>query len=109
MATSKAYRDFIIEQLRGLDDIVLRPMMGEFLLYYRGVLVGGIYDEKVLIKESPSTEKYHLAQVVPYESAKRTMYYLEDVDDVERMVEVIQAAYDDLSKVPTKKKSKSKK
>lgn len=109
MVTSKAYRDFIIEQLHGLDDIVLRPMMGEFLLYYRGVLVGGIYDERILIKESPSTEKYHLAQVIPYESAKRTMYYLEDVDDVERMAEVIRAAYADLSKIPAKGKAKSKK
>ena len=108
MATSKAYQEFIAEQLSELDDITLRPMMGEYLLYYRGVLVGGIYDERVLIKESPSTEKYALPQVIPYETAKRTMYHIEDVDDRAKMMEIIEAAYEDLKQLPKKSSRRRK-
>lgn len=108
MSTSKAYCDHILEQLNLLDDITVRPMMGEYLLYFRGVLVGGIYDERLLIKESPSTEKYQMMRVIPYESAKRTMYYFEDVDNKEKFAEVIQAAYADLSKTAKKPRARKK-
>ena len=50
MASSKEYLDFILEQLSGLEDISHRAMMGEYLLYYRGKLVGGIYDDRLLVK-----------------------------------------------------------
>lgn len=108
MATSKAYQEFIAEQLSELDDITLRPMMGEYLLYYRGVLVGGIYDERVLIKESPSTEEYAMPRVIPYEGAKRTMYHIEDVDDKDQMVEIVQTAYEDLKLLPKKSPKRKK-
>lgn len=108
MATSKMYQGFIAEQLGSLDEITFRPMMGEYLLYYRGVLVGGIYDERVLIKESPSTEKYALPQVIPYDTAKRTMYQIEDVDDKDKMIEIIETAYGDLSKSAKKLSSHKK-
>ena len=51
MATSKEYKDFIIEQLSILSDITYRPMMGEYLLYYKGILFGGIYDDRLLVKK----------------------------------------------------------
>ena len=50
MATTKEYRDFILEQLKLLDNITCKPMMGEYLLYYKDVLFGGIYDDRLLVK-----------------------------------------------------------
>lgn len=108
MSTSNQYRDFIANQLSSLGEITLRPMMGEYLLYYKGVLVGGIYDEKLLIKESPSTAKYQLPQVIPYDTAKRTMYYIEDVKNCAQLPEIILDAYSDLSKSTKKPRSRKK-
>ena len=81
MASSKAYRDFILEQLSGLEGISCRAMMGEYILYYRGKIVGGIYDDRFLVKQTksaialmPDAEKE-----LPYEGAKEMLL----VDDVE--------------------------
>lgn len=103
MSTSPSFRDYIAEQLAPLGDVTLRPMMGEYLLYYHGVLIGGIYNERLLIKESLSAEKYHLPQVLPYDTAKRTMYHVEDIDDREKLAEIIAAVYEDLHKSTPKK------
>lgn len=97
MTTSKSYQEFILECL-ALDDISVRPMMGEYLLYYCGTLVGGIYDEQLLLKEVPSTAKYNLEQVLPYVGAKRTMYLVEDLDDKDKLKELILATYAELAK-----------
>ena len=98
MATSKDFCNFILEQLSSLSDVTCRPMMGEYLLYYRGVLVGGIYDERVLLKETPSNQSCNLTQVLPYDGAKRTMYLIEDPDDATTLAELIQNTYRDLRK-----------
>ena len=50
MASSKAYLDFILDQLSGLDEISCRAMMGEYILYYRGKIIGGLYDDRFLVK-----------------------------------------------------------
>ena len=50
MASSKEYLDFILEQLSELDDVTYRAMMGEYIIYYRGKIVGGIYDDRLLVK-----------------------------------------------------------
>lgn len=97
MATSKEFCEYVLEQLDLLDDARVRPMMGEYLLYYREVLVGGIYDERLLLKETPSLAEYHLPQVVPYDSAKRTMFYVEDLEDKARLKELIQLTYTEFS------------
>ena len=52
MASGKEYLHFILEQLSDLDDISYRPMMGEFILYYRGKIVGGVYDDRLLVKKN---------------------------------------------------------
>lgn len=98
MSTSKEFCAYVLDQLNELNDITARPMMGEFLLYYRGTLFGGIYDERLLIKEVPSNVKYNLPKVIPYEGAKRTMYHVEDLDDRGRVTEIILATYPDLPK-----------
>ena len=58
MATTKEYRDFVLEQLNLLDTITCKSMMGEYLLYYNGILFGGIYDDRLLVKIVDSNKKW---------------------------------------------------
>ena len=88
MATSKEYKDFIIEQLDLLNNITCKAMMGEFLLYYNGVLFGGIYDNRLLVKIVDSNKKYNMQEQLPYESAK-PMYLVDDVDNKELLKEIV--------------------
>ena len=88
MATSKEYRDFIVEQLDVLDSITCKSMMGEFLLYYDGVLFGGIYDNRLLIKKVETNHKFNMEEQIPYEGAK-PMCFVEDVDNKELLKEIV--------------------
>lgn len=95
MATVKEYKEFIVEQLDLLDNIVCRPMMGEYLLYCDGTLFGGIYDNKLLIKIVNSNKKYNLQEQIPYEHAK-PMYIIDDLDNKELIKEIVLATCEDL-------------
>ena len=95
MASTKKYRDYVLEQLNLLGDISYKPMMGEYLLYYRGVLFGGIYDDRLLIKRVESNEKYKLSEEIPYDGTK-SMYQIENIDDSEELREIIINTYNDL-------------
>ena len=88
MATSKEYKDFILEQLDLLDNITYKAMMGEFLLYYNNVLFGGIYDNRLLVKIVDTNKKYNMQEQIPYESAK-FMYLVEDIDNKELLKEIV--------------------
>ena len=88
MATTKDYRDFILGQLSLLDNITCKSMMGEYLLYYNGILFGGIYDDRLLVKKVENNKKYNMKEELPYEGAK-TMYLVEDVDNKELLKEII--------------------
>ena len=88
MASTKEYRDYILEQLRDLPGITCRPMMGEFLLYLDGVLFGGIYDDRLLVKIVPTNAEFGMSEAIPYEKGK-PMYFVEDVDNVDRLAEII--------------------
>ncbi len=88
MATSKEYKEFILEQLNLLDNITCKAMMGEFLLYYKDVLFGGIYDNRLLLKIVDTNKKYGMQEQIPYETAKH-MYLVEDVDNKELLKEII--------------------
>lgn len=90
MASTKSYCDFVLEQLSGLETIDCRPMMGEFLLYYRGVLFGGVYDNRLLVKKTVGNGKFNLPEAVPYPHAK-PMYYIADVEDYVRLQEIVSA------------------
>lgn len=79
MASSKEYKDFILEQLSSLNPSC-RPMMGEFLIYVNGVYFGGIFDDRFLIKITNSNQKYKLIKELPYNGAK-PMYLVDNVDD----------------------------
>ena len=89
MASTKEYRDCILEQLSEVPDISCRPMMGEFLLYSAGVLFGGIYDDRLLVKIVPENEQYKMPESTPYDGAK-PMYLVEDKDDKERLAEIVE-------------------
>ena len=65
MATSKEYRDYVIDSLSLLDNITYKPMMGEYLLYHNGILFGGIYDDRLLIKRVEDNKKYNLEEAIP--------------------------------------------
>ena len=95
MASTKEYRDYVLEQLSLLGDISYKPMMGEYLLYYRGVLFGGIYDDRLLIKKVESNKKYELSEEIPYNGAK-PMYQIDNIDDQEELREIIINTYNDL-------------
>ena len=88
MATTKDYRDFVLEQLSLLDNITCKAMMGEYLLYHNGVLFGGIYDDRLLVKIVDSNRKHNMQESIPYESAK-PMYLVADVDKKEKLKEIV--------------------
>ena len=96
MATTKEYKDFVLEQLNLLDNITCKPMMGEYLLYYSGILFGGIYDDRLLVKIVDSNKKYNMQESIPYDGAK-TMYLVDDIDNQETLKEIVLATCKDLS------------
>lgn len=104
MASTKEYLDFIMEQLSELDEIAFRAMMGEYILYYRGKVFGGIYDDRMLVKPVPAALKLmpNAEMELPYEGAKE-MLLVDDVDDREFLGELIRSMWEEL---PEKKKKK---
>ena len=104
MASSKEYLDFILEQLSELDEITYRTMMGEYILYYRGKIIGGIYDDRLLVKPVKSAVAFmHDATFeLPYEGAKE-MLLVDDVDNKDFLTKLFNAMYDELP-LPKKKR-----
>ena len=104
MASSKEYLDFILEQLSGLDGITHRAMMGEYILYYRGKIVGGIYDDRLLVKPVAAAvaRMPDAAYELPYEGAKE-MLMVDGVDSRDFLAELFRAMYDELP-APKKKR-----
>ena len=104
MASRKEYLDFILEQLSELEEIAYRAMMGEYIIYYRGKIVGGIYDDRLLVKPVKSAillmpdANYEL----PYEGAKE-MLLVNDVDSKDFLTRLFNAMYNELP-APKKKK-----
>lgn len=96
MASTKEYRDYILEQLSLVPGISCRPMMGEFLLYANGVLFGGIYDDRLLVKKTDGNAEFGMSEALPYEGAK-PMYLVDEVDDKERLKEIIEETTRDLN------------
>ena len=97
MATTKEYKDFILEQLDILEGITCKSMMGEYLLYYNSILFGGIYDDRLLVKIVENNKEYNMEEQIPYPSAK-PMYLVEDVDNKELLKEIIIATCEGLKK-----------
>lgn len=104
MASSREYLEFVLEQLSDLEDISYRAMMGEYIIYYRGKIVGGIYDDRFLVKPvKTALEMMPDADMeLPYEGAKE-MLLIDDVDDREFLSDLLEAMYDELP-APKKKR-----
>ncbi len=104
MASTKEYLDFVLEQLSGLDEIFYRAMMGDFILYYRGRIFGGIYDDRLLVKPVPAAAKLmpDASMALPYDGAKE-MLLVDDVDNREFLCELVENMWEEL---PEKKKKK---
>ena len=102
MASDKEFHDFVIERLSTLEGISTRRMMGEYVLYYRGIVVGGIYDNRLLLKPTRSAEEimsdssFGIVKEIPYEGAKEMI--AADIDDPELTCRVIEAVAIDLTK-----------
>jgi len=97
MASSKEYLDFIMDQLSDLEEVKVRAMMGEYIIYYRGKIVGGIYDDRFLVKPVPAAVAFmpDAQKEMPYEGAKE-MLLVDNVDNREFMCNLLRAMYDGL-------------
>ena len=97
MASSKEFLQFIMEQLSDLNDISYRPMMGEYIIYYRGKIVGGIYDDRLLVKKTKSAIELMPMAICdfPYDGGKE-MLLVEEVDSKEFLAKLFEAMYDEL-------------
>ena len=104
MASSKEYLDYILEQLSMLDEISCRAMMGEYIIYYRGKIVGGIYDDRFLVKPTKSAAAMmpDAELELPYEGAKE-MLLVDNVENREFLRDLLEAMYDELPAVKKKK------
>ncbi|MBR2256127.1 MAG: TfoX/Sxy family protein [Blautia sp.] len=104
MASSKGYLDFLLEQLSELSDVTWRAMMGEYIIYYQGKIVGGIYDDRFLVKPTKSAAAMmpNANMEVPYEGAKE-MLLVDNVENKKFLRELLEAMYEEL---PTPKKKR---
>ena len=104
MPSTKAYLDYVMEQLSGLSGVSCRAMMGEYILYYNGKIVGGIYDDRLLVKPVKSAMNLlpNAPKELPYEGAKE-MLLVEQVDDAAFLCCLLEAMYEELP-APKKKK-----
>ena len=104
MASNKEYLEYILGQLSELEEITYRTMMGEFIIYYRGKIVGGIYDDRLLVKPIKSAISYMstVSYELPYEGAKE-MLLVDEVDNKEFLTGLFNAMYEELPKQKRKK------
>ena len=105
MASSKEYLNFISEQLSDLEEITYRSMMGEYIVYYRGKIIGGIYDDRFLVKPVKSAIAYmpHAKYELPYDGAKE-MLLVDEVDNKDFLTGLFNSMYDELPAPKPKKK-----
>ena len=107
MSSTKEYLGFIMDQLSELDGIRFQAMMGEYILYYRDRVFGGIYDDRLLVKPVPASVRMmpDAATELPYEGA-REMLLVGDVDNRAFLCELVRNMWEEL---PEKKRSVRKK
>lgn len=107
MASSKEYFTYVSEQLSDLNGVTFRPMMGEYIIYFRGKIIGGIYDDRLLVKPTDSAKALlpNARYELPYDGAK-AMLFVDCVDDKELLEKLFSVVYEDLP-LP-KRKSKAR-
>jgi len=104
MASSKEFLEYVLEQLSDLEEISYRAMMGEYIIYYRGKIIGGIYDDRFLVKPVKIAKSLmpNADMELPYEGAKE-MLLVEEMENREFLRELVEAMYEELP-VPRKRK-----
>ena len=103
MSSTEQYLEFVLDLLSELDDVAHRKMMGEYVLYYRGKVIGGIYDDRFLLKVTPASERLlpDAPRAIPYEGAKEML--LVEIEDRDALCDVVSAMWEELP-APKKKK-----
>lgn len=98
MTSSRNYLDFVLDRLSDVDDVTYRPMMGEYILYFKGKVIGGIYDDRFLVKPTKSAKRLmpEAAYETPYAGAK-DMLLVDNIDDSDFLRELLEALYVDLT------------
>ena len=97
MASTKIFKDFVLEQLNLLENVTYKPMMGEFLLYCKGIYFGGIFDDRFLIKSTTTNKDLNLKSATPYEGAK-PMLLIENLENKEYLKKVVTQTINGLKK-----------
>lgn len=107
MASSRGYLEYILEQLSGLDEITYRSMMGEYIIYYRGRIAGGIYDDRLLVKPVDAASSYlrEVQYQAPYEGAK-DMILVDDTDNSDYLCGLFETIHEQLPAPKPKKKNR---
>ena len=105
MSTTKEYLNFVLEQLSPITGITHRAMMGEYIIYINDKILGGIYDNRFMIKETPTALSImpSVKKELPYNGAKKEMLLIEDLDDKDFLKDLIEKIYPELP-LPKKKK-----
>ena len=103
MATNKAYVEYIMEKLKAIGDFSYRPMMGEYVVYYKGKVIGGLYDNNFLLKTTKAAETFleNISLEVPYSGAKPMIMI--DIEENKNLKDLFEAMYLELPE-PKKKK-----
>ena len=98
MTSSRNYLDFVLDRLSDVDDVTYRPMMGEYILYFKGKVIGGIYDDSFLVKPTKSAKRLmpEAAYETPYAGAN-DMLLVDNIDDSDFLCELLEALYADLT------------
>ena len=98
MTSSRNYLDFVLDRLSDVDDVTYRPMMGEYILYFKGKVIGGIYDDRFLVKPTKSAKRLmsEAAYETPYAGAN-DMLLVDNIDDSDFLRELLEALYSDLT------------
>lgn len=107
MATSKEFHDYVVDSLQRIGDVTTKKMMGEYCIYYKGKLIGDICDNCLLLKPTESVLRLmpEAERAYPYEGSRTLMAVVDDVENIERMREVLDAMVEELPK-PKKKMRK---
>ena len=94
MASSKEYLGFVLELLKEVSNVTYKKMMGEYIIYKNGIIIGGVYDDRFLVKKTKNTAKLGLKEQIPYPSAKPML--LIDSEDPDEIKDIVDAIYKDL-------------